>query len=528
MNTPPTVETLELGTPGSDPSPPDGAEPERTSSGRLARTRERWDRVPLRVRLVGILVVLLVVALALTGAATTLVLRQYLVGKVDRQLTSSVEPVLEQLGQPFGPRAGSLTTYAMKASLDSGQTQSPDVPEDRPTPAFRELTSAQAAALRLRPFTIGSTGGDQQWRVVAVEIPHPLQTGRIVSFDSGQRGSLQIALPLDGVEDAVNRLRLLVLGFGLLVTAICALVGWLAIRRAFQPLTEVEKTAAAIAAGDLSQRVPEHPAATEVGRLTSSLNGMLAQIESAFRSREASEQRTRRFAADASHELRTPLASIRGFAELYRQGAVREPDDVARTMSRIEDESRRMGALVEDLLLLARLDEQRPVRSEPVDLAVLAGDATHDARGLASDRAVTLVGIAPGRGPEPTVVIGDDNRLRQVVANLVGNAVRHTPAGSPVEVAVGHVEGRAVIEVRDHGPGLSPEHAARVFERFYRVDSSRARSQGGGSGLGLSIVSAVVSAHGGRVGVAPTPGGGATFRVELPPAPVPETEPDED
>jgi two-component system OmpR family sensor kinase len=185
-------------------------------------------------------------------------------------------------------------------------------------------------------------------------------------------------------------------------------------------------------------------------------------------------------------------------------------------MGRIEDESRRMGSLVEDLLLLARLDEQRPARTDPVDLAVLAGDATHDARGLAPDRTVRLVGLTAVRGPEPAVVIGDDNRLRQVVGNLVGNAARHTPIGSPIEVAVGVQDGRAVLEVRDHGPGLPPEHAAKVFERFYRVDASRARSQGGGSGLGLSIVTAVVTAHGGRVGVAPTPGGGATFRVELP------------
>jgi two-component system OmpR family sensor kinase len=187
-------------------------------------------------------------------------------------------------------------------------------------------------------------------------------------------------------------------------------------------------------------------------------------------------------------------------------------------MERIENEAKRMGSLVEDLLLLARLDEQRPARKEPVDLAVLAGDAVHDARGLDSDRTVRLVGLN-GAGPGPALVTGDEDRLRQVVANLVANAVRHTPAGSPVEVAVGTAEQAAVIEVRDHGQGLAPEQAERVFERFYRIDSSRRRGTGGGSGLGLSIVSAVVAAHSGNVSVVPTPGGGATFRVALPARP---------
>ncbi len=263
-----------------------------------------------------------------------------------------------------------------------------------------------------------------------------------------------------------------------------------------------------------------------MGRLTTSLNGMLNQIERAFHAREASEARTRRFAADASHELRTPLASIRGFAELYRQGAV-PTAEVGRTMRRIEDEATRMGGLVEDLLLLARLDEQRPGRTESVDLAVLAGDAVHDARALDPTRRVGLLGLGPAAGPSPAVIVGDEDRLRQVVANLMANAVRHTPAGTPIEVAVGVTAGgpgtpaAAVLEVRDHGPGLSPEQAERVFERFYRVDSSRSRGQGGGSGLGLSIVAAVVGSHGGRVQTLETPGGGATFRVEIPAGPHP-------
>ncbi|MFZ0160430.1 MAG: HAMP domain-containing sensor histidine kinase, partial [Kineosporiaceae bacterium] len=328
-----------------------------------------------------------------------------------------------------------------------------------------------------------------------------------------------------GVDAAVARLKLLTLLIGAAVLATSGLLGWLAIRRAFVPLREVEDTAAAIATGDLSRRIPQRPASTEVGRLTSSLNGMLTQIEGAFRSREASEERTRRFAADASHELRTPLASIRGFAELYRQGAV-PAEEVPRTLRRIEDEAKRMGGLVEDLLLLARLDEQRPTRTEPVDLAVLAGDAVHDARGLDAGRTVRLVGLGDqdgeggARGPAPAPTLGDEDRLRQVVANLLANAVRHTPAGTPIEVAVGTAQANgsahAVLEVRDHGPGLGADQADRVFERFYRADPSRRRGQGGGSGLGLSIVQAVVTAHRGTVSVRETPGGGATFAVDLP------------
>ncbi|GAA3631841.1 sensory box histidine kinase PhoR [Kineosporia mesophila] len=476
----------------------------------VQRVRHQWNQAPLRARLVGIMVVLLVAGLALTGFASQYVLKSYLVGKVDSQLTKSLKPVAEDALNGGGNNSDALkwglVRYVIKIGVDGGGIGDDDVPAEGSVPALSDMTATQAWATKNKIYTVGSEEGDSSWRVIASGWSSPV----------GTTGSVQIAIPLDDVEDAVNRLRILIVMFGLMVTVLFASLGWLVIRRSFKPLTEVEETAAAIAAGDLSRRVPAHPPTTEVGRLTHSLNGMLAQIESAFHQQEASEQRTRRFAADASHELRTPLASIRGFAELYRQGAVSEPEDVARTMSRIEDESRRMGALVEDLLLLARMDEQRPARAEPVDLAVLAGDAVHDARGLAPDRQVRLVGLAEGHGPVPAVVTGDDHRLRQVVANLVANAVRHTPAGSPIEVAAGQQNNVAVLEVRDHGDGLTPEHASRVFERFYRVDASRARHQGGGSGLGLSIVSAVIGSHGGRVGVTQTPGGGATFRVELP------------
>lgn len=478
--------------------------------------RHRWSRVSLRARLVAILLVALVVALAATGWAVQGVLRGYLVDQVDDQLLVALQGSVGDGGRPGRAGQRFASPFTIQYTVDGPpQLSRASLPGPRRTevePVLPVVTSQRAGELGGRPYSVVGQGG-VTYRAISLAVS--LQDGT----DTGVPGSYTLAQPLSGVEDALARLRLLTLEFGGLVVLCCALLGWLAIRRAFAPLVEVEHTAAAIAAGDLSRRIPERPTSTEVGRLTSSLNGMLTQIESAFRAREASQARTRRFAADASHELRTPLASVRGYAELYRQGAV-PTGEVPRTMRRIEDEATRMGHLVEDLLLLARLDEQRPGRTDRVDLAVLAGDAVVDARALAPDRHVRVVGLQNGGGPVPAVVIGDEDRLRQVVANLVANAVRHTPAGTPVEIAVGVARSpdgdTSLLEVRDHGPGVPPDQAARVFERFYRTDASRQRAQGGGAGLGLSIVAAVVAAHGGTADVRPTPGGGATFAVRLP------------
>jgi two-component system, OmpR family, sensor kinase len=288
------------------------------------------------------------------------------------------------------------------------------------------------------------------------------------------------------------------------------------VHRSLRPLSEVERTAAAIAAGQLDRRVPTRDPRTEVGRLSLALNGMLAQIQSAMAASESSaekargsEERMRRFITDASHELRTPLTTIRGFAELYRQGAA---NDVEMLMSRIESESSRMGLLVEDLLLLARLDAQRPLDRRRVDLLVLASDAVHDARSIAPKRTITMEVFD---GPGTPEVLGDEPRLRQVLSNLMTNALQHTPDTADVTVRVGTDDGTAVIEVCDKGPGMNVEDAHRVFERFYRADSSRARASGG-TGLGLSIVDSLVYAHGGTVSVTTAPGQGCRFRVELP------------
>jgi two-component system OmpR family sensor kinase len=370
------------------------------------------------------------------------------------------------------------------------------------------------AARAGKPFTVPAQTGNHGWRVVVVpDSADPDNPG----------GSILFALSLADVDSTVHRLELLEGVVGILGLVLLGGVGYLLVRNSLRPLLEVETTAEAIAAGDLTRRVPDLSPRTEVGRLSQALNAMLGQIESAFtaqRQSEAaareSEERMRRFVADASHELRTPLTSIRGFAELYRQGAVADNAAVRRAMRRIEDEAARMGVLVEDLLLLARLDEQRPLESVPVDMLTIATDAVHDARAVSTDHPTELEVLPHSVAP---VVIGDDGRLRQVVSNLVTNALTHTPPGTSVTVRVGtadEADGRwVVIEVADAGPGLPTPDAERVFERFYRADPSRTRASGG-SGLGLSIVAALVAAHNGTVTVDTGPGVGTTFRVRLP------------
>lgn len=332
---------------------------------------------------------------------------------------------------------------------------------------------------------------------------------RVRQFTAPGGEVLSIATPLTKNDAVVRRLVVLQLGAGAVVLALLAGTAYYTVRRSLRGLREVERTAAAISQGDLSVRVPEPDVRTEVGALAAAINAMLTQIQGAFAATAASEHTMRRFVADASHDLRTPITSIRGFAELYRQGA---STDIDRLMERIESEARRMGVLVEDLLTLARLDEKRPLEQAPVDLLVLAADAVHDARATAPGRAMQLEVIP---GPEPAVVIGDDLRLRQVLGNLVGNALAHTPADTPVTVRVGNRGPDAVLEVADAGPGLAATDLEFVFERFYRADSSRA-SASGGNGLGLSIVAGIVAAHGGRVDVDSEPGHGTTFRVALP------------
>jgi two-component system, OmpR family, sensor kinase len=329
---------------------------------------------------------------------------------------------------------------------------------------------------------------------------------------SGGAGTLVVAVPTRDVVQTLHRLVFIELVASGAVLAAVGVLALVVVRAGLRPLEDIGTTAGAIAAGDLSRRVERAEPRTEVGRLGLSLNAMLSQIQSAFEARQASEDRLRRFVADASHELRTPLTSIRGYAELFRRGASDRPEDLATAMRRIEEESSRMSVLVDDLLLLARLDQGRPLERQPVDLALVAADAVHDAQVVEPEREIAL------DGADSAVVLGDELRLRQVAANLLANARQHTPSTAAVRVGVRRENGSVVLEVADDGPGLLPEEAAKVFERFYRADPSRNRNLGG-TGLGLSIVAAVAEAHGGRAQVESTPGEGARFWVELPLAP---------
>ena len=485
-----------------------------------AAVRRVAARTPLQVKLIVAVLALVAVALALIGLASVAALDGYLVGRLDDQLREVARRSADKPLEPGGPRgrppappspylvqyrdaAGKLERSFSNELLEEGQ-QPPRLPDDAAW--FQEHARDTA--------TVPATGGDGRWRVAV----QPLRGG----------GSVVVAASLDGIDSTTRQLRLIDLVVSVVVLLALAGVGAVIVRASLRPLVEIEQTARAIAAGDLTRRVPDRDPRTEVGRLGRALNTMLAQIEAAFGARAASEEaarrsedRMRRFVADASHELRTPLTTIRGFAELYRQGGSRDPAELDRLMRRIEDQAARMGLLVEDLLLLARLDQQRPLDRHPVDLLALAADAVHDARAVAPDRRIELVLGAENGDPAGTalVVLGDDQRLRQVLANLVNNALTHTPAGSPVEVRVGAstLDGRpgAAVEVVDHGPGLAPGEAERVFERFYRADPARSPADGG-TGLGLSIVAALVAVHGGTVGVDTVPGRGARFRVVLP------------
>src|SRR6478672_3966782 len=470
------------------------------------RFARHLEALPLRLRLIAIMLVLLLLALTLSASATAVLMRRDLLGRVDQQLRLAADPVAEQAFNDLGSAIseGIPNGYAFIVLPNDGRAPITANPVGESMhPRVPSLTASSTQVRSGQPFTIGSSDGPMQWRAVAGQIRR-------------SQAVVVVAVPLGSVDRTVRKLVLVELLIGLAVLVACAVGGWYAVQRAFRPLRQIEDTAAAIADGDLARRIPVRTAKDEVTSLARSLNVMLAQIEQSFAAREASEERMRQFVADASHELRTPLAAVRGYAELYRQGAVREPTDVASAMTRIEGEATRMGGLVEDLLMLARLDDQRPLRFAPVDLTVLAADAAQDARAIDPTREIAVSGLSGPLGP--TVLPGDDGKLRQLLANLVSNALNHTPDGSPLEIAVGTRESdqHVVLEMRDHGPGVDPEKARKVFERFYRADPSRARGAGGGNGLGLAIAAAIVNAHQGRIGVAQTPGGGATFIVELP------------
>ena len=468
----------------------------------------------LRARLVVGVLVLALVGLAAADIATYTSLRSFLIQRVDTTLESSHQSFETRGGGRGGgrggPGGGPSNEFAQWRARD-GMTITSTQPigsfggDDASQPRLPGTISMDGARTSdggqdlVRFFTVGATEGGDRFRVrAAVEGSDP-------------NTLLITALSLHDVDGTLHRLLLIELLVTAGVLLALAAGGFYVVRLGLRPLREIETTAGAIAAGDLSRRVERADAGTEVGRLGLALNAMLAQIEAAFKAREASERKLRRFVADASHELRTPLSAVRAYAELFGRGADRRPDDLERAMAGITRESERMSLLVQDLLLLARLDEGRPLLHEPVRLNEVVGEAVDAARIVEPDRPIAL-------DVEEAVVQGDRDRLRQVVDNLLGNVRAHTPRGADVQVTVGHLNGDAVIEVADTGPGLSETDAERVFERFYRADKSRARTSGG-VGLGLSIVAAVAEAHGGRVAAVTREGAGATFRITIPAVP---------
>jgi two-component system, OmpR family, sensor kinase len=465
----------------------------------------------LRARLLVAVLALAAGGLLLVGAITYVEQRSFLYDKVDQQLRAAIDPISHDLeqggplsdgddykrppgrggGPGFGLPAG---TYGQKRTADGTYING------KVYAAGETVTAKPALPANMpvgRIITVdGQTGAGTRYRALAEADPRD--------------GTLTVAaIPLRATDDNLERLLIveaLVIGGVLLLLGI---VSWFVVRVGLLPLDRIGHTAGAIAAGDLSHRVESTDPRTEVGRLGIALNAMLDRLEQAFGEREASEDRLRRFIADASHELRTPLASIRGYAELFRMGAAREPADVEKAMRRIEDEAARMGLLVEDLLMLARLDEIADAPYAEVDLPAVVRDAVDDGRATAPGRRITT------RIDERAKVVGDGDQLRQVLGNLLRNAFVHTPDGTPIEVTLDRDDGEARLEVRDHGPGLPTGDHEALFERFWRSERGRERGKGG-AGLGLAIVAAIVDAHGGRVRATNAPDGGASFVVTLP------------
>lgn len=570
-----------------------------------------WEEWSLTTKLLAIMMLLMLLVLSGTSAWVLENLRDSLIERTDERLISASETLAQQAYQEVFQPAELQSTEKPNSGDDSPATidsnswdelqdllpggfyvqfydsngepiQDPVAPEPHNRPILPHITEEKVYELSGAPFTV--SGIQSQWRARAMKVQN---TDILVA----------IAVPFDREIDNINeRARNTMIGIGLMALAMVAGVGYWAINNTFGPLRDIEKTASRIAAGDLSQRVPSFPRNTELGRLSAALNTMLGRIEDSFDGQTRSEKRIRQFVSDASHELRTPLVTIRGYAELYRQGAITKPEDIAQAMERMESEAKRMGVLVDDLVVLARLDEQRRAEIGPIDLHKIVRDAAADTAAQAPDRDISFIGLDGGDAPQVPLIQGSETKIRQVIVNLAGNAVRHTPENTAIEFAVGTIgspaeearrsqagrgsreagvkggakeksrergfvtggvrifrrgdssgndqsdasqptgivpdvtaagtvsvddslrgfpNGRVRFEVRDHGEGIEPDVVPRIFERFYRLDVSRTRDTGG-SGLGLSIVKAIVENHHGAISVHKTSGGGATFRVDLP------------
>ncbi|MEO6827631.1 MAG: HAMP domain-containing sensor histidine kinase [Microbacteriaceae bacterium] len=544
--------------------------------------QEHWNSISLRTKITSVTVLVLTLGLLVSGAGTMAMLKPILLQQLDNQLQSAVEGNLNTYlssGNNSDSKIatnGGVSDYFV-AVFDSDGTlvarnwmkkSSEDLPI---LPNNFDLL--KGVSYSAHPFDLASHDHRTEFRAVSytVELNDPVHPS----------GTALVAASTDQIETIMGWYLAIFLGFGVLVVIVGALLTRLLVASTFGPLREVEDTAASIADGDFSQRLGGATPNTEVGRLNRSLNTMLNRIDRAFRDRAKTIDQMRRFVGDASHELRTPLVSVRGYAELYRMGALQSPEDIAQAMDRIEKEAIRMGVLVEDLLELARLDEIKPMALIPVDLVPIARDAALDAMASAPDRVVTVLTpdpipattpepdtspdsptpptrplpangaptgpiafagatlarlrnrrlrkpgaeAGPASAPalpapppvDPAIVLAEENKIRQVVTNLMGNAARFTAPDSPLEilVQVNHQTNQAILEIIDHGEGIPPQIREKIFQRFWRADTSRTRETGG-SGLGLAIVSSIVAAHNGTVEVVETPGGGATFRIALP------------
>jgi two-component system OmpR family sensor kinase len=471
----------------------------------------------LRARLLIGLVALAALGLSAMGVATYEEQRSFLYRHVDEQLAASPLLVAAQLGVRLGTVMPSLprrVTSAPKFRRTTLQTPS----------TYGELLDRDGRVLKADAFAYGqrtespprlprkiplSRFGSARKHIFTA--PSEAGSGlsyRVAAFAAGRGRTLVVAVPLSGVDQTLHRLLVVEGSVGGAVILGLIVLGWIMIWIGLLPLRRIGRVASQIAGGDLGSRVTPANSRTEVGRLGLSLNDMLVQIERAFADRKQSEERLRRFLADASHELRTPLTSVRAYAEAFRLGAASDLRTLERTMSRIESEARRMGVLVEDLLMLARLDEMPEPRRQRVDVCELVQHAVEDTRAIAPTRAISLM------AEDQCVVLADPAQLRQLVDNLVRNAVIHTPDQSPIEVSVRHEEDRIVVAVRDHGPGLPPDAGDMVFSRFWRSEHGRRRGPGG-AGLGLAIVQAIVHAHHGEVHAGNAPDGGAVFSVRL-------------
>jgi len=480
------------------------------------RFGERWGDITLRAKITGVTVFILSLGLIVAGIGTQSFLRPQLIAAQDTDLRQIMgDPMVVLV--PGADKNALQCSYVTEASpryyvaiLDetgqvrcdnqrAGDDSTPNVP--RITPEATENLLGTVFALH--------AADSIEWRSISI----PIQ-----STQGGETaGSLLIASSTAPANQTMARFVLVFTGFGVAVLLLGAALTRILVTNTFAPLAEVEQTALEISRGDFSKRIMVASPHTEVGHLGQSLNVMLDRIDTSFDERQRTIEQMRRFISDAGHELRTPLVSVRGYAEMYRHGWLTEREQLDQAMERIEKEAIRMGSLVDDLLALARLDEKRPLESAAIELNRIAADTALDTHAQAPDREVQVI-----ESPENPVVVGDEHKVRQVMTNLIGNALRYSPAGSPIEIRVTGAEGEdrgfAAFEVIDHGEGIPEQFRAKIFDRFWRADTSRNRETGG-SGLGLAIVHSIVEAHGGTVRALETPGGGATFRVELPLAP---------